>query len=250
MNPRKHPELYNQQKEISFLCCDSDWELAHFLKISPIIKTPAHNTILQKLNTMQSQKKSNFTFIFQGGTHGLQIGQVQTLPAFLQGISHQIIIKSLWKVYRSFLSDRTLIFHPLWQLLCSGKYMFLEWKILSFHMFATLYHHLQLMPQSQTTHLTKPHLCILSNIKNVSIIWQQGCRERCHSVSLETCHVLLFLFHDRSGPATVVHFSLGTESFFLSLGSHMGYRCCYSQANFYKQFPVNFSVFSRDLNHS
>lgn len=66
MNPSKHPELYNQQKEISFLWCDSDWELALFLNISTTVNTPAHNTILQKLNTVQSQKKPNFSFTLQG----------------------------------------------------------------------------------------------------------------------------------------------------------------------------------------
>lgn len=104
------------------------------------------------------------------------------------------------------------------------------------------------MPRSQTIHLTKPDLCILSSIKNVSTIWQKRYKVRCHSVSLETCHVLLFLFHDHSEPTTVVYFSLGRDSFFISLGSHMGYSCCYIQAKFCKQFPVIFSVFSRDLN--
>lgn len=66
---------------------------------------------------------------------------------------------------------------------------------------------------------------------------------------LETCYALLFLFHDHSELTTVVYFSLGTDNFFISLGSHMGYRCCCIHANFCKQFPVNFSIFSRDLKH-
>lgn len=181
--------------------------------------------------------------------HGLQISQVLIQATFLHGISHRIIIKYLWKVYTSFFIWEELNSPFLYGCCCvlENRCFWIE----NFFYFICLQ-----LCNTTCNWCHNPSLYIWQNL--ILACWavskrslEFGSKDVKWGViqPLETCYALLFLFHDHSELTTVVYFSLGTDNFFISLGSHMEYRCCCIHANFCQQFPVNFSVFSRDLKH-
>lgn len=135
MNTRKHPELY-KQKEIWFLCCDSDRQLAHFLKISTTVNTPAHifcrswtQCSYKRKQIFNSHFKEELSISWPTNKSGVDSGHISAWH--FPSNYYQIPMEGLHKL---FLSERNLIVHSFmaaavfWKIDVSGlKFFFISY---------------------------------------------------------------------------------------------------------------------------